>query len=64
MTKAIIFLVADEESLIPMSETAYENEDILNFFKIYTQVFPPTINTRFQIQLVTRVLWFRKSSRT
>jgi hypothetical protein len=30
MTKAKVFLVADdEENLTPMSETSYENEDIL-----------------------------------
>jgi hypothetical protein len=40
MTKAIFFLVADEESLVPMSETAYENEDILQFLLNLYPGFP------------------------
>jgi hypothetical protein len=36
-----------------MTESAYENEDILQFLLNHTQIVPPTINSRFQFQLVT-----------
>ncbi len=41
MTKANIFLVADEESPTLMSETAYENEDILQLLLTLYPDRPP-----------------------